>query len=70
VRPRRLIEWRRRFAGGPLDRIRLNFRAHRREWGQIYIEPRDWWIGVYLAERAVFVCLLPCVVLKVWRRDR
>lgn len=32
-----------------------------------YLEPRDAWVGVYVAERAVYVCLVPFVVLR-WRR--
>jgi len=34
---------------------------------QIYIEPRDAWIGVYVAPHAVFVCPLPFLVVKVRR---
>lgn len=30
-------------------------------------EPRDVWIGVYVAERAVYVCLIPTIVV-CWRR--
>lgn len=30
-------------------------------------EPRDLWVGVYVAEKAVYVCLVPCVVVK-WER--
>jgi hypothetical protein len=33
---------------------------------RVYIEPRDAWIGVYIAEDAVYVCLLPFVVIR-WR---
>jgi hypothetical protein len=36
---------------------------------QLYIEPRDAWIGVYIAPRATFVCPLPFVVLR-WDRHR
>lgn len=34
---------------------------------QVYLEPRDVWVGVYVSEDAVFVCLLPMLVIKVWR---
>jgi hypothetical protein len=34
---------------------------------QFYIEPRDAWVGVYVAPDAVYVCLLPFVVVKVHR---
>ena len=37
---------------------------------QLYLEPRDAWIGVYVAPDAVYVCPLPWVVLKVWRKVR
>lgn len=33
-----------------------------------YIEPRDIWIGVYVAEAAVYVCPLPLLVVKWDRR--
>lgn len=37
------------------------------EWAQIYLEPRDWWIGLYIADTAFYLCPLPCVVIKIWR---
>lgn len=33
----------------------------------IYIEPRDVWIGIYVAPTAVYVLFLPFVVLR-WNR--
>lgn len=33
----------------------------------VYIEPRDAWIGVFVAPNAVYVLLLPFVVLR-WER--
>jgi hypothetical protein len=33
----------------------------------VYIEPRDIWVGVYVAEAAVYVCPLPLLVFK-WQR--
>lgn len=35
---------------------------------QVYAEPRDWWVGVYVAPAAVYVCPLPCLVLR-WSRS-
>lgn len=34
---------------------------------RVYFEPRDVWVGVYVSEDAVYVCLLPCLVIR-WRR--
>jgi len=36
---------------------------------KVYIEPRDVWVGAYLPEdrSAVYVCPLPCLVLR-WDR--
>lgn len=34
---------------------------------RVYIEPRDLWIGVYVARDAVYVCPLPTIVIR-WRR--
>jgi hypothetical protein len=34
----------------------------------IYIEPRDVWVGAYIAPAAVYVCPLPLVVFKWDRR--
>ena len=34
---------------------------------QLYIEPRDLWIGVYIAPAAVYVCALPMLVIR-WSR--
>lgn len=50
-------------------RRRLTFGSRRTEWGQLYLEPRDWWVGAYIAPDAVYVCPLPCVVLKFWRKQ-
>lgn len=35
----------------------------------IYIEPRDLWIGAYIAPNAVYVCPLPTLVIKWERRQ-
>lgn len=34
---------------------------------RIYLEPRDAWIGAFVARDAVYVCPLPFVVFR-WRR--
>lgn len=34
---------------------------------QVYFEPRDVWVGVYVAVDAVYVLLVPCLVVR-WRR--
>ena len=34
---------------------------------QLYIEPRDAWVGVYVDPKAVYVCPLPFVVVR-WSR--
>jgi hypothetical protein len=36
----------------------------------IYLEPRDVWIGVYVAPAAVYVCPLPLLVLRWDRRPK
>lgn len=33
----------------------------------VYVEPRDLWVGVYVAPAALYVCPLPLLVLK-WNR--
>lgn len=34
----------------------------------VYVEPRDIWVGLYVAPAAVYVCPLPLLVIK-WRRS-
>jgi hypothetical protein len=34
----------------------------------LYIEPRDLWIGAYVAEDYVYVCPLPLLVIR-WERQ-
>lgn len=46
--------------------------GRRLRWS-IYFEPRDCWMGLFWDRRAdglyVYVCLIPCVPLRiVWRR--
>lgn len=33
----------------------------------VYFDPRDWWIGVYVSEHSIYVCLLPTAVIR-WAR--
>lgn len=33
----------------------------------VYVEPRDIWVGVYIAPNAVYVCPVPLLVIK-WDR--
>lgn len=42
---------------------------HRLCFGRLalYIEPRDAWVGVYVAPNSVYVCPLPFVVVR-WSR--
>jgi hypothetical protein len=37
---------------------------------QVYLEPRDVWIGGYVAPQAVFVCPAPCLVFRFARSLR
>ena len=34
---------------------------------RVYFEPRDAWIGAYVAPKAVYVCPLPFLVIR-WER--
>jgi hypothetical protein len=34
---------------------------------RIYLEPRDAWVGVYVAVDAVYVCPLPFLVIRIRR---
>ena len=36
----------------------------------VIFEPRDGWVGFYVARKAVYVCLLPCLVVKWERKPR
>lgn len=36
----------------------------------LVLEPRDVWIGLYVAHGAVYVCLVPCLPLKWERRPK
>jgi len=52
-----------------LGRKRRRRAGRRWQLGRLaaYLEPRDVWVGVYVAEQAVYVCPLPCVVVR-WSR--
>lgn len=46
------------------DRSILTGRAWVRGRLSVYWEPRDLWVGVYVARDAVYVCPVPTVVLR------
>ncbi len=31
---------------------------------QVYIEPRDLWVGLFIAPAAAYLLLLPCLVIR------
>ena len=33
----------------------------------VYVDTADWWVGVYLGPTAIFICPLPCLVVR-WQR--
>jgi hypothetical protein len=35
----------------------------------LVLEPRDLWLGLYVAPGALYVCLLPCVAVR-WERRK
>ncbi len=37
---------------------------------QLYLEPRDLWIGVFVDPEVLYVCPLPCVVVRWTRKTR
>jgi hypothetical protein len=41
----------------------------RGQWWAVYLDWRDWWIGAYVSDRAVYVCPLPCLVIRRMRDD-
>ena len=42
---------------------------HRGRFWLIF-EPRDVWLGVFIAPKAVYVCVVPCLPVKWERRPR
>jgi hypothetical protein len=52
----------------PEDRDLSTRLLHVRRLSLVF-EPRDVWIGFYVAPRAVYVCLVPCLPLR-WERER
>jgi hypothetical protein len=36
----------------------------------LYIDSRDWWVGVFLDENYTYICPLPCVVVRRIREVR
>jgi len=51
-------------------RTRLSERRIRVGRVQIYLEPRDLWMGVYIGPDAVYVCPLPLLVIRCTRGRR
>lgn len=37
---------------------------------EVYVDWRDWWVGVYRGPDATYICPLPCVVIRVAKVDR
>lgn len=35
----------------------------------LYIEPRDVWVGCYISPDAVYVCPVPCCVIRWTRKE-
>ncbi len=50
----------------------MNIAARRARIGrfQLYVEPRDLWVGVFVGPDAVYICPLPCLVLRMTRPPR
>jgi hypothetical protein len=36
---------------------------------RVYIDTADWWVGAYLGDNHIYVCLLPTLVFRI-RRQR
>ncbi len=36
----------------------------------VYVDWRDWWIGVYRGPDATYICAVPCLVIRVGKIDR
>lgn len=36
----------------------------------VYPDLRDWWVGYYRSERHHHLCVVPCIVLRIPRRER
>lgn len=34
---------------------------------RIYFEPRDLWVGIYVAPNAIYICPVPALVIR-WQR--
>lgn len=33
----------------------------------LYIDTRDWWVGIFLDKDYLYICLVPCVVIRIIR---
>lgn len=40
-------------------------------WGRLslLIEPRDIWLGVFIAPHAVYICVIPCLPFRWARKE-
>jgi hypothetical protein len=36
---------------------------------RVYFDPRDLWVGVYISYGSVYICPLPCVVIRIARKE-
>lgn len=48
----------------------MNRRRFQRGPVSVYLEPYDLWIGAYIANDAIYICLLPCIVIRIARQPR
>jgi len=51
------------------DRFDISTALWRRGRFWVIFEPRDFWVGLYVAPRAIYVCLVPFLPMK-WERRR
>ncbi len=35
----------------------------------VYIDWDDWWIGLYRGPNHLYICIIPCVVIRINRRQ-
>jgi hypothetical protein len=54
---------------GPLVADPEDAAAPRRSRVEVYVEPRDVWVGAYVAVNAIYLCPLPMVVIRIARGE-
>jgi hypothetical protein len=37
---------------------------------KVYIDWADWWIGLYRGPHHLYICPVPCLVIRIRRRGR